>query len=70
MKCDVDEISNKDGHTTSFEPLGVMLCSLWKTVRKICIFRTEKYEKYLFDWLWACGMEMNVEKARVMSTSR
>jgi len=35
MKYDVDEISNKNGHTTAFESPGVMRCSLWKTVRKI-----------------------------------
>jgi len=35
MEYDVDEISNKNGHTTAFETPGVMCCSLWKTVRKI-----------------------------------
>jgi hypothetical protein len=35
MKYDVDEISNKNGHTNAFEPPGVMPCSLWKIVRKI-----------------------------------
>jgi hypothetical protein len=35
MEYDVDEISNKNGHTTAFEPPGVMRFSLWKIVRKI-----------------------------------
>jgi hypothetical protein len=35
MKYDVDEISNKIGHTNAFELPGVMHYSLWKIVRKI-----------------------------------
>jgi hypothetical protein len=37
MKYDVNEILDKNGHTTAFEPPGVMRCSLWKTVRKITV---------------------------------
>jgi len=33
----VDEISNKNGHTTAFETPGVMHCSLWKIVREIAV---------------------------------